>query len=219
MGQPRIGGLGKAAYRKRKQGCGTSFSEERISIVKRTRHHQQGYVFRKGSCWYVRYYDTQLDPNGGVERKQKCRKLAKIADCRSKGAAKDLAEEFLKPINDGTITPQSSMSLASFVDCWYLPYVQQQKRLSTYCGYRNMWERYLKVRAEIRLRDFRTLEGERMLCEIAHAEDLSKTTMKHLKSFLSGVFRYARRQGILNSENPMRDVALPKARPAAETYA
>jgi len=37
--------------------------------------------------------------------------------------------------------------------------------------------------------------------------------------FLSGIFRYAKRQGVLNSENPMRDVVLPKAKPAADTYA
>src|ERR1035438_8358257 len=26
--------------------------------MKRTRHHQEGYVFKKGSAWFLRYYDT-----------------------------------------------------------------------------------------------------------------------------------------------------------------
>ena len=58
-----------------------------------------------------------------------------------------------------------------------------------------------------------------MLKTIARQEDLSRTTLGHIKHFLSGVFRYARRQGVLNNPNPMHDVEIPKARPAGETCA
>src|SRR5271165_1759058 len=47
----------------------------------------------------------------------------------------------------------------------------------------------------------------------------SRTTLGHIKHFLSGAFRYARRQGVLENPNPMHDVEIPKARPAGETYA
>jgi hypothetical protein len=50
-------------------------------------------------------------------------------------------------------------------------------------------------------------------------EDLCRTTLAHTKHFLSGVFRYARRQGVLDTANPMHDVEIPKARPAGETQA
>jgi hypothetical protein len=72
--------------------------------------------------------------------------------------------------------------------------------------------------AEKPLRDFRTVDGERLLLEIAKSE-LTCTTLAHIKAFLSGAFRYAKRQGVLNSENPMRDVVLPKAKPGGDTYA
>jgi integrase len=36
---------------------------------------------------------------------------------------------------------------------------------------------------------------------------------------MSGVFRYAKRLGIINSENPMRDVVIPKAKAAGDTFA
>lgn len=36
---------------------------------------------------------------------------------------------------------------------------------------------------------------------------------------MSGVFRYAKRLGVINSENPMRDVVIPKAKTAGDTYA
>ena len=61
--------------------------------------------------------------------------------------------------------------------------------------------------------------AERMLQAIAHREDLSRRTLGHIKHFLSGVFRYARRQGVLAGPNPVHDVEIPKARPAGETCA
>jgi integrase len=184
--------------------------------MKRTRRHQKGYVFKKGSTWYLRYFDNVVGPSGDVERKQRC---CKLADARTKQEARHSAEEVLRPLNDGTATPASTMTLCRYVEEYYLPYVAEQKRLSTYKGYTHMWARHLKRRSMIPLRDFRTVEGENMLRAIAQTENLNRTSLAHLKSFLSGAFRYARRQGILNTENPMRDVVVPKAKPGNETHA
>lgn len=189
-------------------------------MKQRTRRHQQGYVFKKGNIWYLRYYDRVLDANGKPAAQQKCRRLANaVGAYRTKQAARNLAAEFLQQFNDGTATPESSMTLTVFVDKFYLPHVETHKRKSTYDGYKKLWKRYLKPRSEISLRDFRTVEGENLLADIAAAEDLCRTTLAHIKAFLSGTFRFARRQGVLRSENPMRDVLLPKARQGNETKA
>jgi integrase len=138
---------------------------------------------------------------------------------RSKKSVRTLADEFLEPFNRGMITPQSSIMLKDFVETRYLPFVETNKRPSTYRGYQNMWKRYLLEHGEIALRDFRTMDGEDLLSVIASEEELTCTTLAHIKAFLSGVFRYAKRQGVINSENPMRDVMLPKAKAPGETYA
>jgi integrase len=187
--------------------------------MKRTRH-QKGYVYKKGNLWLIRYYDNQVLPDGTIHRVQKAHKLIEATgDYRSKKAARVLADEFLAPLNDGRATPESSMTLTRFVEGNYLPFVQTHKRISTFHGYRNMWRGYLKPHGEIALRDFRTVDGERILEAIARASDLTSTTLQHIKAFMSGVFRYAKRQGVINSENPMRDVAIPKAKTAGDTYA
>lgn len=171
--------------------------------MKRTRRHQKGYVFKKGSAWYLRYYDLIVGSAGEPEHKQKCRKLADaVGHTRTKQAARELAEEFLRSLNDGTATPESSMTLLDYVEGFYLPHVEEQKRLSTYKGYTHMWARHLKARSSIALRDFRTVEGENMLRAIARTENLNRTSLAHLKSFLSGAFRYARRQGIQYGRKP-----------------
>lgn len=186
----------------------------------RARRHQEGYLFTRGNFWYLRYYEPIRQADGSVLSAQRTHQLVRRdGDYRTRKAARVLADEFLKPFNDGTFTIDSTSAIVQFVEESYLPHVETRKRPSTYRGYRDMWNRYLKSRIDAPLRGFRTVDGEHLLEEIARDEDLSLTTLAHVKSFLSGVFRYARRQGILNSENPMRDVVLPEARPSGETYA
>jgi hypothetical protein len=74
-----------------------------------------------------------------------------------------LADEFLAPFNNGTITTESSMSGAAFWEKKYLPYVKAQKRPSTAAEYQKMWKRYLEARFAIPLREFRTVECEHLL--------------------------------------------------------
>lgn len=187
--------------------------------MKRTRH-QQGYLYRKGSLWLLRYYDSALASDGTVRRVQKTKKLAEAGpECPNKTAARDLAREFLETINHARKTPESTMTLTRFTEDRYLPFVEERKRISTFHGYRNMWRLYLKPHGEITLRDFRTVDGERILETIANGSTLTSTTLAHIKAFLSGVFRYAKRQGVINSENPMRDVVLPRGKPPGETHA
>jgi integrase len=49
---------------------------------------------------------------------------------------------------------------------------------------------------------------------------MGRTTLKHIKSFLSGVFTYAKNQGVLDGVHPIRDATIPRsARVPAETHA
>ena len=66
------------------------------------------------------------------------------------------------------------------------------------------------------LRDFRTVDGEKLLEAIAKEHKLTSTTLAHIKAFLSGIFRQT--PGCDHSENPMRDVVLPRGMPAGETH-
>jgi integrase len=177
-------------------------------------------LYRKGRLWLLRYYDSEFAPDGSVRRVQKTKKLAEIGmECPGKTAARQLAREFLESINLARKTPESVMTLIRFTEDRYLPFVEEHKRISTFHGYRNTWRRYLKPRGDIVLREFRTADGEGILESIAKEHKLTSTTLAHIKAFLSGIFRYAKRQGVINSENPMRDVVLPKGKPAGETYA
>ena len=188
--------------------------------MKRARQKQAGCVFRKGTFWYVRYREPVVLEDGTVRQVHRSRKLTKITGrYQKKRAAEGLAEKTLRPLNDGALVAESTMTLNRFMETVYLPYAERQKRRSTFVGYRNMWRRYIKPDGDRALREFRTFECEQMLTSIARTHDLCRSTLAHIKHFLGGAFRYARRQGVLDSSNPMREVEIPRARAASETHA
>ena len=82
-------------------------------------------------------------------------------------------------------------------------------RHSTLHNYKqSIYYPHLKERLKnppIRLRDFRTVHGQRLLRTIP----LGHTTLLHTKNFLSGVFTFAMREGVLDGVNPMLHVTVP----------
>ena len=185
-----------------------------------TGRHQKGYVFRKGSGWYLRYSDYVVAPNGSTSRKAKCKKLADYGrSYKSKASVRPLADDFLRPFNDGTFIAAGNMTVGAFVEEYYLPYAKEQTRPSTYNGYRKMWDGYLKDPMQMPLRDFRTIDCEALLNQIARKRNLGIRTIGHIKHFLSGIFRYAIRNGFLNGANPIRDAVLPKGKAPSDTHA
>lgn len=183
--------------------------------------HQRGYVYPKKNRWYVRYYENVLQPDGTVTREQRAKSIAPVCyEYRTKRSVMPLVAELLSAVNDSHASPQGTVKLEQFVERNYLPHVASQKRPSTFRGYRNMWKCYLKLRCgDIRLSDFRTADGERLLAEIAQKHDLSRTSLMHIKNLMSGVFKHAKRVGAIHGVNPMQDVSIPKARPGGKTYA
>ena len=183
-----------------------------------SKRHQDGYIFRKGGVWYLRYYE----PDAAGERRQRCRRLADYSDrYRCKSDLRPLAEQFLRSINEGKFNPQSTLTVAEYVDSYYLPYAKSEHRPSTYAGYATLWDTYLADRLKrISLRDFRCVDATSLLTEIHREHHLGRTTLKHIKSLMSAVFKYAKRQGILDGGNPVQDAGIPnKAASPRETHA
>jgi integrase len=186
---------------------------------------QRGYIFRSGDAWFVRFRDTFVE-DGRLVRKQVARKIAAVEPEHSRlkrapQSVLDIADGYLRPVNDSKVTPESTQTLTTFVEQVYFPYAKTQKRASTTVTDRSRWKIHLKPRCgEIRLREFRTVTGEQLIADIARQNELSRATLKQFKSFLSAIFKHAKRLGLLDGENPMRDVSIPKnARGKAVTSA
>jgi hypothetical protein len=87
--------------------------------------------------------EVRLCPSGNV-RSWHCDR-----EHKSKQSVRRIADDFLKPFDDGTHTTTSSLTVCEFVESSYLPYVEELKNPSRFDGYRKMWKRYLKSREQI----------------------------------------------------------------------
>jgi len=182
---------------------------------------QHGQVIRIGDRWYVRYWERR-NVAGKIERKRVTHQLGPVTT-RGKRPPADIvteAQRHMAAVNNGTISAERIVTVADFVEQVYLPWVELHKRPSTAKGYRDIWEDHLKPLAERAwLKDTRTYHVQGWLNEVAKA-NLSRNSLKHIKSVVSGIFTLAKQQDYFQEENPARDTAVdPKAAEPEETYA
>ncbi len=182
---------------------------------------QHGQIMRIGDSWYVRYWERR-NVGGTVERKRVTHQLGPVTT-RGKRPPADIvteAERHMATVKCGAIPAERIVSIVDFVEGVYLPWIEQHKRPSTAKGYRDIWEDHLKPLCEkVWLRDTRTFHVQGWLDQIG-ADHLSRNTLKHVKSVISGIFTLAKQQDYFQGENPARDTAInPGAAEAQETCA
>jgi integrase len=175
---------------------------------------QRGTITKHGRHWVLRFWEYQIR-NGVRVRVNAHKKLAPVGPAYpDKRSVEGLAWKHLEPINTRLQTPESATLITEFIETIYLPMAKQFLRDSTYKNYKtDEYERHFKSRlGSLRLRDFRTAHGQRLISAIAKEHpEIGHQTLLRLKSFMSGVFRHAKTEGYLEDENPMRDVGLPKS--------
>lgn len=169
---------------------------------------QRGTIVKHHGNWTLLYYDVQFR-NGAKRRVRVRKKLAAISkEHPTKTSVRHLADEVLAPLNRKQLQPESSLKLSEFIEQTYFPAVVQHLRPSTLKGYKIIFNAHLKDREQLklRLRDFRTVHGQRLMREIPN---VGHRSLLHIKSFLSGVFTFARQEGVLDGLNPMVGVKAP----------
>src|SRR5260370_816777 len=182
---------------------------------------QQGQIIRIGDRWYVRYWERR-NIGGTVERKRVTHSIGEVMT-RGKRPPADIkteAERHMATVNSGTVPAERIVTIGDFVERVYLPWTAEHKRPSTAKGYRDSWEDHLRPLSEqVWLKDTRTYHVQGWLNQIG-AGKLSRNTLKHIKSVVSGIFTLAKQQDYFQGENPARDSSVnPKAAEAQETYA
>jgi len=174
-----------------------------------------------GNRWFVRYWERR-NTGGTIERKRVTHLLGNVTT-RGKRPPADIvteAERHMATVNSGTIPADRIVTIGDFVEQVYLPWIKEHKRPSTAKGYQDIWEDHLKPLCEkVWLKDTRTFHVQSWLSQIGSAK-LSRNTLKHVKSVISGIFTLAKQQDYFQGENPARDTAVnPNAAEPKETYA
>ena len=183
---------------------------------------QQGQVFRRHGSWYVRYYQDELQ-EGQPVRRRICSRLAHYSDeYRSKKDVLPLVQDILYPVNSGSAQPESSLTLAEFIEKRFLPAREKKLRASTIKGYRDNFKFHVEGSVgDIRMRDFHTKDGQHLFDAMAEETMpvLSHQTLLRVKAFLSAVFTYAKQEDVLRGVNPMQGVKVAGRRYKPERIA
>ena len=171
---------------------------------------QRGTIIKHNGAFTLLYYDTQFR-EGKKLRVRVSKKLARVSKEHPTAASvRQLADEILAPLNRRQLQPESAMLLSEFIELRYFPGMKNELRPSTIHNYKAaIYDIHLKTRLEklgLRVRDFRTVHAQRLFRDIP---DVGHRTLLHIKSFLSGVFKFALREGIIDGVNPIRDSSVP----------
>jgi integrase len=171
---------------------------------------QNGNLYKDHGAWYLRWWE---------DGRRVTKRLGSLKEFRTKNLIEPLARDILSKVNRVT-HPDGGMTLDAFTEEMYLPHVREHLRASTAKGYADIHRVHLDGRkeAQLRIREYRTVDVQALLNAIARDNDLTKTTLQHIKHCLSGIFRYAAISG-LREGNPVREALVPKAREGAKTYA
>jgi integrase len=165
---------------------------------------QRGTIVRHRASWTLLYWDLQFR-EGKRKRVRVSKKLAKIGkEYPSKASVRLLADEILAPLNRKQLQPESSLKVFEYINDFYFPSVESDLRPATIDSYKFVFNK-VKKQLDMRLRDFRTVHGQRLLRDIK----VGRRTLIHIKAFLSAVFKHAKQQGVLDGLNPMVDVSVP----------
>src|SRR3984957_11319287 len=127
---------------------------------------QKGHIYLERGKWRLRWWET--DASGKQMRRFATLAVKDNDNYPNKRSVQLIAQKHLEPLNAGRTQPESLMPLKDFVQHNYLPYVKQNLRASTYKDYKSdIYERHLDDRlGSIRLRDFRTVNGQRLIAAI-----------------------------------------------------
>lgn len=165
------------------------------------RRFQQPKPFQEGQFWWLRVWDT--NPTGS--RKRQRIKLAP-ADMPAREVQK-VAEEKLRPVNQGLVLSGSAMNLSDFVTNTYIPTYLPLLSSSTQVSYRGMIAKYLEPRfGRLSLRDLTRLTLQQYFS--AMAGKTSYPTISKIRDALSSILRSAVECEYLN-KNPIEGLRLP----------
>jgi Phage integrase, N-terminal SAM-like domain len=160
---------------------------------------QRGTITQQNGKWCLRYYESVLK-DGKLVRKKSFKVLAaKGRDYPTERSVRKLADEIVAPLNRQTVAPESSMLFADFFDNHYLPWAKKNLRPSTVNNYEFNFNKHCRERLDgLRLRDFRTVTGRRIVSQVP----VGHKTGQRIKSLLSGTLTFALREGVLERLKP-----------------
>lgn len=181
--------------------------------MSRWRLQKHGDLYEQGGFWKLRWQEDQLKPDGSVKRGWS--KPVWIGPAQGQGrltkkeAQRIAWDNFLSKIDQNNKVPMSVATLGDFVERRFQPEHIDMKKFSGQQFYRHMLAHVIPSLGDIRLRDVRQDDVQRLVSSVLRS-GLSVQTAKHVKNVVSAIFRHAEAVGWFTGTNPAKHVKLPE---------
>ena len=184
------------------------------------RRFQKGSLRKRGKkkpVWELQWWTDVVNPDGTLGRKRESMILGPVSEFSRKQAWK-LAQEQLRPLNQGKISPLSDVTFGEFVKRHFVPSFLPTLKLSTQKKYLSTIKTHLfPAFGSIRLCEIGTLDLQRFVLAKMQI-GLGWESCDLLRNLMSKVFNVAKTWNFYAGENPASGVILPEKRPVREKH-
>lgn len=187
------------------------WSYKRIEYeMARRRHAQNGYFYEESGSFYVQYYRSEIR-NGELVRRR-ARQFLGLSQGKgkiTKTEALQKKREFLTEVDRPNVPPTAMMT---FRDYYLGPYqthlnaTSKSNQLALPCA---MNKHILPIIGELQLREIQRTQLQDLLNTKRH---LSPSTIRHLRSYISGVLSHARADKVILGDLPTENLKVPEKR-------
>ena len=182
------------------------------------RRYQKGSIRKRGKrhpVWELQWWADYIEADGKLARKRESTILGYACEITRRQALK-LAEEHLRPLNMGKVTPLSSVTFGEFVERHFVPNFLPTLKLSTQKRYRRTLDVHLlPAFGDTRLCEIGNLDVQRFVLQKMQL-GLGWETCSHLRNLMSKVFGMAKRWNFFALDNPAQGVELPEKQAVRE---
>jgi integrase len=184
------------------------------------RRYQKGCLRKRGRrdpVWELLYWEDIIKPDGTIGRRQTSQIVGLVRDMNFRQARK-AADELLRPLNQGKVLPQASLSFLEFVEEYFVPNVFPTLKISTQKRYRRTLNTHLlPAFGKARLSEITNLEIQRFVLQKMHG-GLGWECGNHFRNLMSKIFTTAKKWKFYPSDNPAQGVELPEKKAVREKY-
>jgi len=184
------------------------------------RRFQKGSLRKRGKkhpVWELQWWADVINPDGTLGRKRESMILGYASVLTRKQAWK-LAQEQLRPLNRGELSPLSEVTLGEFIERHFVPTFLPTLKLSTQRKYLSTIKMHLlPAFSSRRLCGIGTLDLQRFVLAKIQA-GLGWESCDLLRNLMSKVFKVAKAWNFYAGDNPAAAVMLPEKKPVREKH-
>jgi integrase len=185
------------------------------------RRYQKGSIRKRGKrnqVWELQWWEDYIKEDGSIARRRQSTTLGAVSEMTLRETRK-LADERLRPVNQGKMLPQSTMELRVFVERYFDPLFFPTLKRSTQKRYRQTLNSHLlPAFGKFRLCDIGTVHLQQFVLQKMES-GLGWESANHLRNLMSKIFETAKKWNYFQGNNPAIGVSLPEKNPVREKHA